>query len=149
MFEASLPNPMLPCMEGTLLFQERGMRQVLKLTASQPVPLKQHLSASLEQGQPSAPPGPGAGHAGKPNHGQRLWDAPGLPCGPQQLQPAGLEQGLTMDIPASTAGLGAQGYFSASPQELKCWRSEISLCSRCCYLLLQFFPAHTLTLSKT
>lgn len=59
MFEASLPNPVLPCMEGTLLFQERGMRQVLKLTASQPFPLKQHLSASLEQGQPSTPPGPG------------------------------------------------------------------------------------------
>lgn len=64
-------------MEGALLFQGRGMWQVLKLTASQPVPLKEHLSASLEQGQPSTVPAPGAGHAGVPNHGQGPWDAPG------------------------------------------------------------------------
>lgn len=95
-------------MEGTLLFQGRGMWQVPKLTASQPVPLKQHLSAFLEQGQPSAPPALRAGHAGVPNHGQGPWDAPGPPYGPQQLQPAGLEQGLTVYIPASMASVGFQ-----------------------------------------
>lgn len=52
---------------------------------------------------------------------------------------AGFEQGLTMDIPASTAGLWAQWGFNTLSQELKCWRPEISLCSRCSYLLLQFF----------
>lgn len=122
-------------MEGTLLCQGEAVWQVLKLTASQPVPLKQHLSASLELGQLQ-----GQGRAAKPWAGAvgctwavTCWTW-ARPCHGHH---------------ASTAGLWAQWGFSTSSQEMKCWRAEISLCSWWCYLLLQFFSAHTLTLTKT